>query len=350
MEKEKRSRVPQQFSGGKFELSKKLGEGCFGEVYLGIDTKERREVAIKLERIENAGPSQLETEAVMLSLLRTPQAQQGFVEHYFSGKEGGFNCMVMELLSKSIEDYVQKCKGKFNNRTTGLVAEQVLIRIEYLHSKGIVHRDIKPENFMFGSNEKIHHVYLIDFGLSKRYWKDKNHVPLRQKLNLTGTARYASIHAHKGVEQSRRDDLEAIGHMFMYFLRGALPWSGLDAKTKNEKYRKIMEKKETVPLDELCEGYPDEFKTYLAIARGLGFEERPAYDKFYQLFRQVRELEGVKEDWQYEWFDNKAPPQPLVPLAPRGRTLQPDDPDDAAGSRRVRRGFCFCGGQQAVDD
>merc|ERR1712039_68456 len=121
---------------------------------------------------------------------------------------------------------------------------------EDLHSKGIVHRDIKPENFMFGTKAKEAHLYLIDFGLSKRYY-DKKHAVLKQKLSLTGTARYASIHAHKGLEQSRRDDLEAIGHMLIYFLRGSLPWSGLDAKTQEEKYRKIREKKEETPLPEL---------------------------------------------------------------------------------------------------
>merc|ERR1712039_66083 len=121
---------------------------------------------------------------------------------------------------------------------------------EDLHSKGIVHRDIKPENFMFGVKAKQAHLHLIDFGLSKRYF-DKKHAVLKQKLNLTGTARYASINAHRGLEQSRRDDLEAIGHMLIYFLRGSLPWSGLDAKTQEEKYRKIREKKEETPLPEL---------------------------------------------------------------------------------------------------
>merc|ERR1719262_2184444 len=171
--------------------------------------------------------------------------------------------MVVELLSRSLEDHLHGCKGRrFTAPTAVLVAEQVLKRIEYLHSKGIVHRDIKPENFMFGVRDKIHHLYLIDFGLSKKYY-DQKHVQIRTKLSLTGTARYASINAHKGIEQSRRDDLEAIGHMFLYFLRGALPWSGLDAKTQEEKYRKIMEKKEQTPIEDLCKGFPDAFKKYL---------------------------------------------------------------------------------------
>merc|ERR1712039_922422 len=179
---------------------------------------------------------------------------------------------VMELLGKSLEDRMNQCGSKMTNKSACLIANQVLMRIEYLHSRGIIHRDIKPENFVFGIKEKIHHLYAIDFGLSKRYY-DVKHLPMRTKLSLTGTARYASINAHKGLEQSRRDDLEAIGHMLIYFVRGALPWSGLEAKTQEEKYRKIREKKEVTPLEELCEGYPSAFKKYLSIARELDFME-----------------------------------------------------------------------------
>merc|ERR1712217_945989 len=151
----------------------------------------------------------------------------------------------------------------------------------------IIHRDIKPENFMFGIQNKIHHLYLIDFGLSKRYF-DEKHVPMRTKLSLTGTARYASINAHKGIEQSRRDDLEAIGHMLIYFLRGSLPWSGLEAKTQEEKYRKIREKKEEVPLEELCKGFPKAFETYLRTTRQLEFKARPDYKALRKLFSDIR--------------------------------------------------------------
>merc|ERR1712070_366189 len=154
---------------------------------------------------------------------------------------------------------------------------------------------------MFGVKEKVHHVYIIDFGLSKRYWeKERNqHCAMKQKLSLTGTARYASINAHKGVEQSRRDDLEAIGHMFMYFLRGALPWSGLDAKTQEEKYRKIMEKKEQTPIPSLNTGFPTQFDEYLKTCRELQFDEKPDYSKLYDMMRQVR-TPGT-EDHHYQW-------------------------------------------------
>merc|ERR1719478_1601779 len=145
----------------------------------------------------------------------------------------------MELLGKSLEDMVTKCGGKFQPKTAVLVAQQVLHRVEYLHSRCVIHRDIKPENFMFGIKQKIHHVYMIDFGLSKKYW-DRRHSAMRQRLSLTGTARYASINAHKGYEQSRRDDLESVCYCLIYFSRhGKLPWMGLPAPTKEAKYARI---------------------------------------------------------------------------------------------------------------
>merc|ERR1712048_791906 len=122
------------------------------------------------------------------------------------------------------------------------------------------------------------------------YWDKtkEQHCTMKQKLSLTGTARYASINAHRGIEQSRRDDLEAIGHMLIYFLRGSLPWSGLEAKSKQEKYRKIKEKKESTDLGELCQGYPDAFQKYLDRSRNLEYKARPKYGEFRDLFKEVR--------------------------------------------------------------
>merc|ERR1712048_585377 len=138
---------------------------------------------------------------------------------------------------------------------------------------------------MLGVKEKANVVYLIDFGLSKRYW-DSKHINMKQKIGLTGNARYASINTLKGYEQSRRDDLEAIGYMLMYFLRGMLPWSGLEAKTKQEKYKLILRKKETFPLDDLCEGFPKVFQLYLQYARKLSFMDRPEYDMLQERFQK----------------------------------------------------------------
>lgn len=341
-----RPKPPSKLANGKYEVERKLGAGCFGEVWRGTNAETKETVAVKFEDVQGHA-LQLEHEADVLKQLARPKLEQGVADCLYFGREGRYHCLVMELLGRSLEDNMGKCGGKFNARTTALVGEQVMYRIEYLHSKGIVHRDIKPENFMFGIGTKVHHLYLIDFGLSKRYF-DVKHVQIRTKLSLTGTARYASINAHRGIEQSRRDDLEAIGHMLIYFLRGSLPWSGLDAKTQEEKYRKIREKKEEVEISFLCEGHPEEFATYLTTNRNLEFKERPDYKVYRKMFRDVREREVAKfgkpiEDHNYMWFDDvdmATKYGQLVALDRNENTLQPDDA--APG----KKGFCcFCGGK-----
>jgi serine/threonine protein kinase len=128
-----------------------------------------------------------------------------------------------------------------------------------------LHRDIKPDNFLIGIGKRQHYVYIIDFGLAKRYRDPKTgeHIPYKDGKNLTGTARYASIFTHIGQEQSRRDDLECLGYVLIYFLRGSLPWQGLKAKTKKEKYEQIKDKKLNTSLEELCVGFPEEFAQFM---------------------------------------------------------------------------------------
>jgi serine/threonine protein kinase len=127
-----------------------------------------------------------------------------------------------------------------------------------MHSKLLLHRDIKPDNFLIGLGEKSSIIYAIDFGLAKKYKESPTgqHIPYIQHKSLTGTARYASLSTHLGCEQSRRDDLEGIMFVILYFLRGSLPWQGLPAKTKQEKYKKIKDSKISNPPEKLCKSFP----------------------------------------------------------------------------------------------
>lgn len=219
------------------------------------------------------------------------------------GTEGDYNVMVMELLGPSLEDLFTFCSRRFSLKTVLLLADQMITRIEYTHSRNLIHRDVKPDNFLMGLGKKGNLVYIIDFGLAKRYINERTHIhiPYREDKNLTGTARYASLNTHIGIEQSRRDDMESLGYVLMYFNRGSLPWQGLKANTKRQKYEKISEKKLTVPIEELCKGFPGEFTAYLKCCRALSFDGRPDYSFLRQLFRTVFHREGFTYDYVFDW-------------------------------------------------
>ena len=194
--------------------------------------------------------------------------------HYF-GVEGDYNVMVMDILGPCLEALFQFCDRKLSLKTILIMAIQCIERIEYIHSKEFIHRDIKPENFLIGIGKKANLVYTIDFGLAKRYRDPKTgqHIVFKENKGMTGTARYASMNAHQGHEQSRRDDLEAIGYMISYFVRGGeLPWMGLKAKRKMEKHQLITDTKAATTFESLLEGHPIEFIKYMKYCRSLAFD------------------------------------------------------------------------------
>lgn len=311
----------------QYRIGKKIGSGSFGDIYLGVNIISGEEVAIKLESIKAKHP-QLEYEA---KVYKTLAGGVGIPFVRWFGQECDYNAMVLDLLGPSLEDLFNFCNRRFSLKTVLLLADQMISRVEYIHSRNFIHRDIKPDNFLMGIGKRGNQVNVIDFGLAKKYRDPKTHlhIPYRENKNLTGTARYTSINTHLGVEQSRRDDLESLGYVLMYFLRGSLPWQGLRAATKKQKYERIMEKKMMTPTEVLCRGFPTEMAIYLNCCRSLRFDDRPDYSYLRKLFRDLFVREGYQYDYVYDW---SIQPRERVEPAPSVGLALPEDKQAAAAA------------------
>ena len=314
--KDKRSNLSNDrfMINNNYSIVKMLGFGAFGEIHLAYDINLKVMRAIKFEPTSHKNP-QLKHEYTVLEQLNKPENniistnQEPIIGipkvYFFDRYENRFNYLVMELLGPSLSDLFQLKEKNFSLETVLLIGYQVLTRIEMVHEKGFLHRDIKPENFVIGLGQKSNMVHIIDFGLSKRY-KDKTsgqHIPYRENRDLVGTVRYASINAHLGIEQSRRDDIEGIGYILVYLYLGRLPWQGKQDKAKPQ-VSKIMEKKLITPPEILCKKMPIEFSYYFHYCRNLKFEDRPDYNMLKKLFMDVLVSRiNLKEEFLFDWFD-----------------------------------------------
>ncbi|ORX89468.1 binary complex of casein kinase-1 with Cki7 [Basidiobolus meristosporus CBS 931.73] len=287
--------------GNQYRVGRRIGEGSFGVIFEGTDLNRKKAVALKFENRKASVP-QLRDEYKVYKILSGVSC---IPSAYYFGQEGAYNVLVIDILGPSLEDVFEKSHRKFSVKTVAMLAIQMILRIQSVHEHGLIYRDIKPDNFLLGRPNSSHEtsVYMVDFGMAKYYInpKTKQHIPFRERKSLTGTARYMSINTHLGREQSRRDDLESLGHVFMYFLRGSLPWQGLKAANAKQKYSKIGEKKQTTSIKELCGGFPEEFAQYMNYVRTLGFEDKPDYKRLRGLFEQVLEKMGQRNDGMYDW-------------------------------------------------
>ncbi|KAK7467250.1 Palmitoylated plasma membrane-bound casein kinase [Stygiomarasmius scandens] len=293
--------MPENYVGVHYRVGRKIGEGSFGVIFEGTNLLNSQTVAIKFEPRKAEAP-QLRDECRSYRIL---SGCTGIPQIYHFGQEGLHNILVIDLLGPSLEDLFDMCGRKFSIKTVCMAARQMITRVQTIHDKNLIYRDIKPDNFLIGrpGTKGANLIHVVDFGMAKQYRdpKTKQHIPYRERKSLSGTARYMSINTHLGREQSRRDDLEALGHVFMYFLRGSLPWQGLKAATNKQKYEKIGEKKQTTPIKELCEGFPEEFGIYLNYVRKLGFEETPDYEFLRELFAKVMKNNNDVDDGVFDW-------------------------------------------------
>jgi len=279
-----------------YEIIKKLGSGTFGIVYKAIDKSNNNEVAIKVEKKSKI--SRLKNEKDIYDLLKD---HAGFPNIYKFIKTDENTIVIMDYLGPSLEDLYQFCNNNFSLKTVLMIAIQILNRIEILHKAGFLHRDIKPDNFLIGVRGKKSKVYMIDLGLSKKYILDNKHISYKTGKSFTGSFRYSSIRNHKGIEQSRRDDLESIGYMLIYFLKKTLPWQGLKGSTKSKRSTNIFNMKKKTSLEDLCSDLPKEFMLYMKYCRLLRFLQIPDYNLLRNLFISVFKKHNYELNFIYDW-------------------------------------------------
>uniref|UniRef100_A0AC35GVZ5 Protein kinase domain-containing protein n=1 Tax=Panagrolaimus sp. PS1159 TaxID=55785 RepID=A0AC35GVZ5_9BILA len=222
--------------------------------------------------------------------------ESGIPRIYHFGIHDNYNILIMEHLGSSLSELLKECRGKFNVKTVTNIAIQLINRMEYVHDHGIVHKDIKPLNFAMGTGKNSQTVYIIDFNCSSKFIdpKTKEHIPYEFKASyFQVNSCYNSLKVHQGSRKSRRDDLEAISYILIYFLRGNLPWQQF-------KDDEIYEKKRSISVEELCEGLPIEFANFLSYCRQLNFEERPDYGYIIKCFERLKKTLGVGPD--FEWL------------------------------------------------
>ena len=280
----------------KYRCIQKIGKGSFGFVYKA--EYDNKYYALKFENNSN-GSNLLEHESSIMLYLKGPNIP--YIKTY--GTSGAFNILVMQLLGKNLQSLLIEMGGTLSIKTVCILAYQMISILEHIHNKNIIHRDIKPENFLMGLDNNSKFLYLSDFGLSKSYNQNSttHYTPNKEGKKLTGTPRYASINAMRCLEQSPRDDLESIGYILVYLLKGELPWQNIIAKNKTEKIKKLLVKKIEICSSDLCLGLPNKIEKYIDYCRNLEFEDVPDYQMLKNLFIQILQQNKQEFDYIYDW-------------------------------------------------
>jgi len=273
---------------GRFELHHQLGSGSFSIVRLAKDLETGDEVALKIEPSQSKYPQLIEE----ARRYKHFAGGVGLPKMHWYGTDAGYNIMAMDLLGPSLEVMLDRSNRSMSLETVVALGAQMLGCLEFIHCKDFIHRDLKPNNFCLGHGDKSKQAFCIDFGLAKRYRSPASlghaHIPFRGSLPFVGTVRYASVGAQLGEEQSRRDDLQALGYVFLYLLKGSLPWQGLAGTTNKDARRQmILEMKQALSSDDICAGVPVEFADYMDYVQELGFEKTPDYEHLRGLLQEA---------------------------------------------------------------
>ncbi|CAD8097773.1 unnamed protein product [Paramecium sonneborni] len=291
---------PGQIIAGRFKLIEKIGQGSFGSIFKTENIETGEICASKFEKRESS-KNNVSLLVREIKILLELKGIVGFPQILHYGRDENYNFFMITYLGQNLEYLIRKTK-KFSQTNCLRIGLQLLERIEQLHIKNLIHRDLKPENIVIGWQD-IDVVYLIDFGLSK-YYKDNhgNHIPMVDKKGIIGTARYASISAHLGREQSRRDDLESLAYVLIYLNKGKLPWMNLPIQDKSLKYNKILEQKQTISHEKLCDNLPKCYYLLLQHAKSREYTEQPNYnfikEQFSKALGDLEYIDNMSFDWE----------------------------------------------------
>eukprot|EP00928_Gymnodinium_smaydae_P088477 TRINITY_DN7255_c1_g1_i1.p1 TRINITY_DN7255_c1_g1~~TRINITY_DN7255_c1_g1_i1.p1 ORF type:complete len:325 (-),score=39.89 TRINITY_DN7255_c1_g1_i1:220-1194(-) len=285
--------------GDKYVLVSEIASSSRGHIYRGSHIETGEDVAVKLESVK-ASNMRLPHEAKMCKLL---QGAAGVPIVHWYGVEGGYNALVMELQGPSLQDLFEYMGRRFSLKTVLMLADQMITRVENVHKQGLVHRNLKPGHFVIGLEEKAKELHLIDFGVADTYRDPVTqlHKPLQSDSYVAGTLRFSSINAHQGVMQSRRDDLESLTYVLMYFLCGGLPWQGIRTSSGAEAHKHVLKMKTSTSAEELCKQAPREFFDFCAYCRGLQFDEDPDYGYLKRSLRHSFFRQGYHCGTPFDW-------------------------------------------------
>ena len=296
--------VPETLHHGQFSVGELIGSGSFGVVYKGFDNKTQKEVALKFEDID----SKTQQVIVESKVYKTMEETGVTPKFHWLGATSHHLVLVIDLMGKNLYQLIKMCGGKFSMQTTLLLAYRMLHCIHELHRYGYVHRDIKPENFLLGLGEgERDNIYVIDFGLTKKYVDVSGaHIGYAEGQPFVGNSRYASLNSLKGIEQSRRDDIESLLYTWVYFARGTLPWVSLGDSKRKPNQQRIMECKQKIKTEELFKDMPREFVRIYFSIRQLRFSDAPNYKLIGSLlsnaYKRLFPSKSIEDPPVYDWM------------------------------------------------
>jgi casein kinase I family protein HRR25 len=241
----------------KYKIIEKLNNGEFGTIFKAENIRTKELVAIKMESI-SVETKMLKRETQIYQYLGKAT---GIPQVKWFGSTEEYNYMVLPLFGDSLDSKTFSLVDSFS------IGQKIVRILSFIHEKGLIHRDVKPDNFVF--NQDGTEVYIIDFGLCKKYIDNNSHIEMKTGKTIIGTPNFVSVNVHNGVEPSRRDDLISVAYIILYLITGCLPW-----QTKREIKEMKMQKQCILQWSKT----PSKLIEYLTYCENLKFDETPDYE------------------------------------------------------------------------